>query len=238
MGTDTIIRIWRRFNNKIGSQEEIIALREQYKLRNAADDWTSEKENHAAEHEKDMPILLEHGFKAERSIEAEEVDPRFAWGNEDNKLYSYIGSFFFGRGFSRLRDYFGLCIGKRSTCTAFMSKNDVKKIVQAARYLLNGQFSDEFESMLDNEFIKVLGEDYPKWELRKFKNNRKIYLDQESTGHWSISLGDPEGDREVEEENSNAEWMLKKLENCLAGVLEFETGYNGEDDIVFEICAF
>ena len=175
MGIDTIIRVWRRFNNKVGSQEEISALKEQYKLRNAAEDWSSEKENHAAEHEKDMPILLEYGFKADRNAGCDEDnDPRVAWGLEDSKLYSFIGSFFFGRGLSKLRDHFNLCTGKRSTCTAFMSRDDVKKIVQAARYLLSGKFSDELEFMLENDFISVLGEDYPKWELRKFKNDKRI----------------------------------------------------------------
>ena len=239
MGTDTVIRVWRRFNNKVGSPEEISALKEQYKLRNAAEDWSSEKENHAIEHEKDMPILLEQGFKADRNVGCDEDEnPRAAWGLEDSKLYSFIGSFFFGRGLSKLRDHFNLCTGKRSTCTAFIGKDDVKKIIQAARYLLSGKFSDELESMLENDFISVLGEDYPKWELRKFKNDKRIYLDRESSGHWSISFGDPEGDRETEEENSSAEWMLKKLETCLAGMLELETSYDGEDDIVFEICAF
>ena len=239
MGTDTVIRVWRRFNNKVGSPEEISALKEQYKLRNAAEDWSSEKENHAIEHEKDMPILLEQGFKADRNVGYDEdKELRAAWGTEDGKLYSFVGSFFFGRGLSKLRDHFNLCTGKRSTCTAFMSRDDVKKIVQAARYLLSGKFSDELETMLENDFIPVLGKDYPKWELRKFKNDKRIYLDRESSGHWSISFGDPEGDRETEEENSNVEWMLKKLETCLAGMLELETNYDGENDIVFEICAF
>ena len=86
MGIDTYFRVWRRFNKKTGSAEEIAALREQYKLRNAAEDWSSEKENHAAEHEKDMPILLEQGFKADRNAGcAEDKDPRAAWGTEHPK---------------------------------------------------------------------------------------------------------------------------------------------------------
>lgn len=238
MGTDTFIRVWRRFNNKFGSAEEIATLKEQYKLANAAEDWSFEKENHATEHERDMPILLEHGFKVGNRFDSEDKDLRAAWGTEDGKLYSFIGSFFFGRGLSKLRDHFKLNIGRRSTCTSFMSGDDVKKIVQAARYLLNGKFSDELETILDNEFIQILGEDYPKWEFRKLKSNKRIYLDRESSGHWSISFGDPEAELETEEENSSVEWMLKKLETCLTGMLELETSYDDEDDIVFEICAF
>lgn len=232
MGTDTFIRVWRRFNDKIGSQREISALREQYKLRNEANDLSLKK----IDHEQDMPNLLEHGFKANALLEDEE--PRFAWGNADNKLYSFVGSFFFGRGLSQLRNHFGLSIGKYSTQTTFINKNDVKAIVQAARYLLSGKFSDELETMLDNEFISVLGEEYPKWKFRKLKSDKKIYLDRESSGHWSVSFGDSTSDLEIEEENSSTEWMLKKLETCLAGMLELETSYNGKDDIVFEICAF
>lgn len=64
MGTDTYIRIWRRFNNYTGSKEVINDLREQYRLRNFESDYSSNRENNAEEHMKDMPLLLDIGFKA------------------------------------------------------------------------------------------------------------------------------------------------------------------------------
>ena len=238
MGIDTYFRVWRRFNKKTGSTEEIAALREQYKLRNAADDYSADHDKNEEEHARDMPILLARGFKADVSCSSDEdCDPKVAFGNEDGKTYFHLASFFFGRSLGELRDYYNLNSCKRSRYTSFVPRDDVKKIVQAARYLLGGNYSDETEALLENDFIKALGETYPRWSCRKSKANEKIYIDK-NDGGWMVSFGDPEGDREIEEENASAEWLLKKLECCLAGALEIETSYDGDDDIVFEICAF
>ena len=150
----------------------------------------------------------------------------------------FLASFFFGRCFSSLREYYNLNTSKISTCTAFISKEDARRILQAIKYLLSGNFSDEVEDLLDNEFIKVLGENYPKWSMRKFKDELRFYVDKNGEDSWSITLGDPEGKRDEVEENSSEEHMLKKLECCLQSALDIETSYNGLDDIVIEICAF
>lgn len=240
MGIDTYFRVWRRFNKKTGSAEEIAALREQYKLRNAADDYSGHRANNEEEHKRDMPILLDRSFNANRSLSTcEDDDPQSAFGNEDGKLYVFVAGFFFGRSLGDLRSHYGLQVDKRSTCTSFVSREDIKKIVQAARYLLAGKYSDEIEALLGNEFISLLGSEYPKWDCRNLKNDKKIYIDKDDGGDgWIVTFGDPLSDKETREENASAEWLLKKLECCLAGALEIETRYNGTDDIVFEICAF
>lgn len=237
MAINTHFRIWLRHNDILGDPAEIAEIKEQYKLRNEADDWSSSREDNEEKRALDMPILLERGYKAKRDFSLDEKNPREAYGREDGKLYSFLYEIWFGVWLENLRKHYNLDPYKRSEATAFIPLEDVPKIVQASRYLLSGDYSDKLESLLSNEFIKILGDGYPKWEWRKSKRD-DIYIDKTDEGRYVVSFGDCQSDAETEEENLSSETMLKKLECCMQNVLEIETDWDGKESIVLEICAF
>lgn len=239
MGTDTCFRVWRKYNTKDAALAEYDALKEEYRLKNEKDDWREDKASRASEHAKDIPILLERGFKAERGF-TEECDShvREAIGKDDGKLYVMLLEYFFGRSLGKLRDYYNLNPGQLSRMTAFVPEADIKKIVQAAKYLLRGVFSKDDEDILDNEFISILGDNYPKWYLRSRRDSEKIYIDKNDDEGYVVSFGDHDYDAECEEENRSTEQILKKLVVALQSVLDAEKSYDGKDELVLEICAF
>lgn len=65
-------------------------------------------------------------------------------------------SWSFTSSFTQLADVYGLSYYERENDTAFISQSEARDIAQACRYLLAKNYSDEFEQILDNEWVEKL----------------------------------------------------------------------------------
>lgn len=246
MSSGSYFRTWKKFNNVVGNEADIVAVKAEYALRNAKDDWTSDKENNAKKHEEDLPLFLDVNFTAERGDlgfddNAKKDLPR-AFFKEDGKMCVQILEHFFGSGLPSLKNHYNLNPHARASSSVVVSASEAKQILQAAKYLLCGHWSKELDDavMTANPFVEVLGDDYLKWKYRnKFSANKKrIYIDKDSNDSWSLTFGDPQTDVEVAEENESYEWMLKKLAAMLESFFFAEEDYSGSTELVLEYCAF
>lgn len=232
MGVETHFRVWRKHSKVVAEQAEISKLKEEYIKEAERNSWTGKVSKADA-----LPILLKKGFISKKELWPDSEKLAEAFGRDDRYLYSFLYTVWFGSSLSELRKHYGLSSASAASSSAFIPHEDIKSIVQAARYLLEAdEYSDKLESILDNEFVEILGDEYPKWKLRNLKTD-SIYVDKNSEDSYVVSFGDPQSDTENAEENASAEYILKKLECCLRNVLEIEAGYE-DDEIVLEICQF
>lgn len=245
MSSGSYFRTWKKFNNVVGNEAEIAAVKAEYALRNAKDDWSDDKKNNAKKHEDDLPLFLNVNFTVERDdfgSDDEKKDLPRAFFKEDGKMCVQILEHFFGCGLPSLKNHYNLNPYTRANSSVVVSASEAKQILQAAKYLLCGQWSKELDDvvMSANPFVEVLGDDYLKWKYRNESSasKKRIYIDKEGKDSWSLTFGDPQMDAEDDEENESYERTLKKLAAMLESFFFAEEDYSGSTELILEYCAF
>ena len=138
--------------------------------------------------------------------------------------------------FSQLKEEYRLNSYDLATSSTLIERSDAENILVAVKYLLLGKYSKEMEDVMDNRFIKILGDSYPRYINRKMREN--IYLDKNGEDGYVLSIGDADADRTNEDENLSAEYCLRSLQSFLTLFLEAsEDNFYGYDTIL-EITAW
>ena len=78
------------------------------------------------------------------------------------KIYDEIGTFYFISGFTKLKEFYNMDAFRNSEVE--ISLETAQEIKIAAEYLLNRDYSLKTEDLLDNYFIRCLGEQLPSYE--------------------------------------------------------------------------
>lgn len=195
MSTGTYFKTWRRFNGVVASESELDALKAEYVLHNAKHDYSEDNEKNAKQHEEDIPILLDVGFTADCGPLSEseyKTELPKAYAKDGGTLHLNLFEHFFGSGLPGLKQHYNLNPYKWSQSSRIIPLSDIKQILQAAKYLLCGEWSKNLDHLIgsSNPFLEVLGSDYPKWTSHNDSGNQKIYLDRESKESWTVSFGD------------------------------------------------
>ena len=121
---------------------------------------------------------------------------------EDNGAYVPIMSFYFPSEFGILKDEYNMY---SSPCASqvILDLHTAKELVQAIDYLLAGNYSEQFELILNNYYIKKLGELLPLYEFRYAK------IDELNSD-------------EINEFTQSGNYILKKLQTILNAYIWLE----------------
>lgn len=124
------------------------------------------------------------------------------------------------------------CLGHGGTWKSHekvIDKTTAEKMLQAIRYLLHGEYSKKIENAIGNEWIKIFGNEYPKYYHKKSKN---IYLDRIERGSYKISFGDEDAELEYEEDNQSMECMMTEIAAMLTMYLNCDYCYDNDTELV------
>lgn len=121
---------------------------------------------------------------------------------DDNSTYIPIMSFYFPSDFSVLKDEYNMY---SSSCASqvIIDLHTAKELVQAIDYLLAGNYSEQFELILNNYYIKKFGELLPLYDFRYAK------IDELNSV-------------EINEFTQSGNYILKKLQTILNAYIWLE----------------
>lgn len=122
-----------------------------------------------------------------------------------------IMSDFWCSSFSELWEEYNLDGYSMSNYMIEIPLSDAKAIKQALAYLLSKNWNETFEDVLDNKWIKIFGEKYPKYTQAMSPNRSRIYIEKDTADSWSISSSDDDFLYEIKEENDTQESTMKSL---------------------------
>lgn len=220
------------------------------KIKKEIDDLKSERDNRielAKKYEK-----MDKSFKYDENDERykdENLQPEFMYLDdthmyrfEDGSVWTILKNCWFSSTFSQLLNRFGIEYdGKRSIYK--LSKKEAEEIRVAAKYLANGNYSNDTEELLSNDFIDVLKPLVPFYSKWRRNDGLCIFVDREDDNTWKITDGHHEWDSEIEEENSEGVAILKHLALVMSfylDELDDSTDYDGkakyESALIYKRC--
>lgn len=199
MSRGTTITLMRAYKNRLVSKEDLAKLLEAEASHSSGFGQKTE-----GEAEKPKPLVVydvRPGKDADYSrvlVETrEEADVLLKWS--------------FTSGFTPFVEAFGLSYYEAGRDTAIISESEAARIAQACRYLLSKNYSDEFEKILDNEWIERLASPDVGYVLSAwaFRKNPEALSDADS--------------------DDSAEWNIKRLLTCLETFLSYDSYEYGSD---------
>lgn len=114
-----------------------------------------------------------------------------------------------------------------------ISKDDCKQILVALKYLLNGEYSDKIEEVLDNKWIAIFGQHYPKYSTPE---NNEYIIEKIERGQYSIHKGDMYEDNLRKLENQSREHLFRRIALAMELALsEDYHSYSTELVVVYSI---
>jgi len=239
MSTGTTFTLYRRFRTKV-SDEVVKKLTDHYRNEtlnsySVSDELKKDEESLLKERPRFAPIGVAYDRKNMGDGGYIPMDFMYVDMETHEDVHKLISSDF-PSTFSQLRNHWGLNPYKYADGSRLVTKAEAKQIISAIRYLLSGEYSDKVENILDNEYIRILGEEYPKWSNRKDVNS--IYIDRNGSGSYTIDLGDRQGNRECDEENEGQEFCMRSLLSILSAFV-YEDEYDFyKCELVLEITAW
>lgn len=154
------------------------------------------------------------------------------WYNTiDKSIWVNIFDEYFSSTFGELLDYWNIPYDGKAG-QYFVSKEEAKEINVAAKYLANGKYDKDFESLLDSRFIEILSDLMPKYGKRGAnKDGLCLFVDKEDDGSYKITDRRWEwGDCEDETE-SEGKYILENLSYVMGLYLKElseSVDYNGK----------
>ncbi len=236
MSSGSYFTIYRKKSNCRASQEVLAALKNEYFLSNKSSclckDSTDEDEM-----KKDIPLFMDSEFKSKPSYD-EDSKKTSIYYDKDGIVHEKLLDFHFGSAFTCLREHFALNPYKLSQSSVVVSKADAEKMLQAIEYVLSEEYSKKFESVLNNEYVKMFGDGYTPFDNRFKTAHRPIYVDKDGDDGYTVSFNDQLLDDESTEFDDGIKFHLCIARACLLAYLNAEVySYRGEE-LVLEYSAY
>ena len=231
MSSGSYFTLYRKRTKVKASSEVLDALKNEYFLANKKDLFAGSQDGNA------LPLLLYAGFKAdfaEREVEDNKTDVYYS---EDGITHVKLLDFHFGSTFTALKEHFSLDPYRISHQSIFISKSDAKKILQAIEYILGEDYDKKFEKILDNEYVKILGEGYSCFDNRFKESKNPIYIDKEGHG-YTVNFGDSVYEAETSESDDDVKFNLCHTRACLLAFLNAEESTWDGEELVLEYSAY
>lgn len=229
MSSGSYFTLYRKCTKVKASSEVLDALKNEYFLANKKDLFAGNKDDKA------LPLLLHAGFKADfAALEENKTDVYYS---EDGTKHVRLLDFHFGSTFTALKEHFNLDPYRVNQTSIFISKADAKKILQAIEYILSEDYDKKFEKILDNEFVKILGEGYSLFDNRFKESKNPIYIDKEGRG-YTVNFGDSVYEAEISESDDDVKFNLCRTRACLLAFLNAEESTWDGEELVLEYSAY
>ena len=231
MSSGSYFTLYRKCTKVKASSEVLDALKNEYFLANKKDLFVGNKDDKA------LPLLLHAGFKADFTAQEAEDNKTDVYYSEDGTKYVRLLDFHFSSAFTALKEHFNLDPYRVNQTSIFISKADAKKILQAIEYILSEDYDKKFEKILDNEFVKILGEGYSCFDNRFKESKNPIYIDKEGRG-YTVSCGDSVYEAETSESDDDVKFNLCRTRACLLAFLNAEESTWDGEELVLEYSAY
>lgn len=235
MSSGSYFTLYRKNEKAKVGQDVIKALEEEYYKSNK-DGLFNNKDDNALR--ADIPMLMCSSFTAADDIGEKNANgSKFVFYDKDGIRYDKLLEFSFCSTFSGLKKKLDLDPYSYKRASKIISKDEAKKILQAIEYVLSGNYSKKFESILRNEYIEALGNGYSPFDKRFNKVPNSVYIDKEGDG-YIVNFGDALSDAEAAEEDDGMEFSLNQAKTALLAFLDAdEDTYDGEH-LVLEYTAY
>ena len=136
-------------------------------------------------------------------------------------MHDKLLEFHFGSSFTALKDKFRTNAYVFSESSVLISRSEAEKMLQAVEYILSENYSREFEDILNNEYVDLLGNGFSRFDDRFIKSRDKMYVEKDCDG-WTVSFGDYQWDVETHECDEEIKSNLKRVRTCLRAFLDAE----------------
>lgn len=199
MGCSSTLTIYRKYNIDILDKDKLNEIKNRYIESNNG------KEKDA------FPIIIDSNFKPHQYSEecrtVTEIRNRY-FTIDGNPVDELISEFFISN-YHELWDEFNLQGYNFGRSEYNISLKEAEEITIAIKYLLNGEYSNKMEDILNNKWIRIFGNGYTKYSNFYSPSNKKIYIERECDDIWTINLGDVMMDREDKENDLEHEYNMK-----------------------------
>lgn len=231
MSSGSYFTLYRKCTKVKASSEVLDALKNEYFLANKKNLFSGNK------NDKTLPLLLHARFKADFTAPKAEDNKTDVYYSEDGTKHVRLLDFHFGSTFTALKEHFNLDPYRVNQTSIFISKADAKKILQAIEYILSEDYDKKFEKILDNEFVKILGEGYSLFDNRFKESKNPIYIDKEGRG-YTVNFGDSVYKAETSESDDDVKFNLCRTRACLLTFLNAEESTWDGEELVLEYSAY
>lgn len=231
MSSGSYFTLYRKCTKVKASSEVLDALKNEYFLANKKDLFAGSQDDKA------LPLLLYAGFKADFAEREAEDNKTDVYYSEDGIKHVKLLDFHFCSTFTALKEHFNLDPYRVNQTSIFISKSDAKKILQAIEYILSEDYDKKFEKILDNEFVKILGEGYSLFDNRFKASKDPIYIDKEGRG-YTVNFGDSVYETETSESDDAIKFNLCRTRACLLAFLNSEESTWDGEELVLEYSAY
>lgn len=199
MSCSSTLTIYRKYNIEILDDNRLNEIKNRYIKSNDG------KEKYA------FPIIIDSNFRphsiSEEPKTVAEIRNRY-FTLDGNPVDELISEYFISN-YHELWDEFNLQGYNFGRSEYQISISEAKEISVAIKYLLNGEYSEKIEDVLNNKWIKIFGDEYPKYFNFYSTKNKKIYIEKENDDCWSINFGDDIIEREYQETNTEKELNMR-----------------------------
>lgn len=183
-----------------------------------------------------VPLLMQEDFTySDCEIDKAKSNNYY---DKDGVLHEKLLTFDFCSTFTCLKEKFNLNAYKNSECSVMISKDEARKMLQAIKYVLSGEYSKKFEDILNNEYVQLFGNGYSLFDNRFSKHKDKIYVDKDGNNGYSISFGDERWDAEIAESDDDILFNLTHTQSCLQAFLDASCCSFDDFELVLEYVAW
>lgn len=228
MSSGSYFTIYRKHTNKKVAQDVLDALKEQYRKSNQSSFSSSSKDPD------DFPILMHASFKSELQEDDENCSVYY---DKDGVVHDKLLEFHFGSSFTCLKEKFRTNAYVFSESSVIVSKAEAEKMLQAIEYVLSEDYSKKFEDILDNEYVEVFGRGFSKFDDRFSSSSEKVYIDKNDDS-WALSFGDSQWEAEIQRDDEDTCFSLKRVRSCLRAFLDAESYEWSGQELVLEYSTY
>lgn len=228
MSSGSYFTIYMKHTKKKVAQDVLDALKEQYRKSNQNSFSSSSKDPD------DFPILMHASFKSELQEDDENCSVYY---DKDGVVHDKLLEFHFGSSFTCLKEKFRTNAYVFSESSVIVSKAEAEKMLQAIEYVLSEDYSKKFEDILDNEYVEVFGRGFSKFDDRFSSSSEKVYIDKNDDG-WTLSFGDSQWEAEIQRDDEDTCFNLKRVRSCLRAFLDAESYEWSGQELVLEYSTY
>lgn len=229
MSSGSYFTIYRKTKDKVSS-DVIDNLKNEYFLANKNSLCSSQYNDEDLKN--DIPMLMESNFKYGSLLENESD----IYYDKDGYVYKRLLDFNFNSTFRSLKEKFNLNPYRHSQSSVIIDRNEAKMINQAVKYVLSEKYDKNFEKILDNEYVELLGNGYSLFDNRFKKSKNPIYIKKNDDG-YEISFDDGY-ENEIEDWDSDIIFSLKKVGRCLEAYLNADDYSFDNERLILVYSAF
>ena len=235
MSSGSYFTLYRKYNKEKAPTEVLDAIKNEYFLANKKDYFGQKQDEEAMK--VDVPVLMHAGFKGDDTADDDE-EKLNVYYDADGVKHVKLLEFSFCSTFTALKEHFNLNPYSFKQSSTLISKLEAEKILQAIEYILSEEYNKKFEAVLNNKYIKILGDGYSPFDTRFSKAKDPIYIEKSSRGNYTVNFSDYTFDAERSESDSDVEFNLSRTRACLLAFLNAdESSWNGEE-LVLEYSAY